>query len=169
MKNIFLIGLPASGKSTFGKSIADALSLNHIDLDWVIEAKTNKSVSNIFKLYGEKYFREIERDALHGLLDRSNIVIISCGGGTPCFYDNMSRMNAAGLTIFLDIPVAVIIKRVVDNHDRPLLKAKNLEETITQLRTERIKYYQQANLIFNESEAIEEIVKKVQIYLKIES
>ena len=114
MKNIFLIGLPASGKSTFGKSIADALSLNHIDLDRVIEAKTNKSISNIFKLYGEKYFREIERDALCELLDRSSNDIISCGGGTPCFYDNMNRMNAVGLTIFLDIPVAVIIKRVVD-------------------------------------------------------
>ena len=169
MKNIFLIGLPASGKSTFGKSIADALSLNHVDLDQVIEAKTNKSISTIFKLYGEKYFREIERDALRGLLDRSSTDIISCGGGTPCFYDNMNRMNAVGLTIFLDTPVAVIVKRAIDNHNRPLLKEKNLEETIIQLRTERIKYYQQANLIFNESKSLEEIIKKIQIYLKIES
>ena len=169
MKNIFLIGLPASGKSTYGKSIADVLSLNHVDLDQVIEAKTNKSISTIFKLYGEKYFREIERDALHGLLDRSSTDIISCGGGTPCFYDNMNRMNAVGLTIFLDIPVAVIIKRVVDNHDRPLLKEKNLEKKIIQLRSDRIKIYQQANLIFNEYHDLAEIVKKIQIYLKIES
>ena len=126
MKNIFLIGLPASGKSTFGKSIANALSLNHVDLDQVIEGNTNKSISTIFKLYGEKYFREIERDALHELLDRSNTYIISCGGGTPCFYDNMNRMNAVGLTIFLDIPVAVIVKRAIDNDGRPILKEKNL-------------------------------------------
>ena len=169
MKNIFLIGLPASGKSTFGKSIADALNLNHVDLDQVIEANTNKSISTIFKLYGEKYFREIERDALHELLDRSNTYIISCGGGTPCFYDNMSRMNAVGLTIFLDIAVAVIVKRVVQNHDRPLLKEKNLEKTIIRLRSERIKYYQQANLIFNESHTLEEIIREIQIYLKIKS
>ena len=169
MKNIFLIGLPASGKSTFGKSIADALNLNHVDLDQVIEANTNKSISTIFKLYGEKYFREIERDTLSELFDRSNTYIISCGGGTPCFYDNMSRMNAVGLTIFLDIAVAVIVKRVVQNHDRPLLKEKNLEKTIIRLRSERIKYYQQANIIFNESHALKEIVKKIQIYLKIKS
>ena len=169
MKNIFLIGLPASGKSTFGKSIAEALGLKHVDLDQAIEAKTNKSISAIFKLYGEKYFREIERDILHGLLDRSNTEIISCGGGTPCFYDNMSRMNAEGLTIFLDIPVDVIVKQAVENHNRPLLKDKNLEETLMQLRSERIKYYQQANLIINETHAIEEIIKKIQIYLKIES
>ena len=169
MKNIFLIGLPASGKSTFGKSIADALNLNHVDLDQVIEANTNKSISTIFKLYGEKYFREIERDTLSELFDRSNTYIISCGGGTPCFYDNMSRMNAVGLTIFLDIAVAVIVKRVVQNRDRPLLKEKNLEKTIIRLRSERIKYYQQANLIFNESHALKEIVKKIQIYLKIKS
>ena len=85
MKNIFLIGLPASGKSTFGKSIAEVLSLNHVDLDQAIEAKTNKSISAIFKLYGEKYFREIERDILNWLLDRSNTDIISCGGGTLVF------------------------------------------------------------------------------------
>ena len=169
MKNIFLIGLPASGKSTFGKSIADALNLNHVDLDKVIEANTNKSISTIFKLYGEKYFREIERDILHRLLDGSNTDIISCGGGTPCFYDNMNRMNAVGITIFLDIAVDVIVKRVKETHDRPLLKMKNLEETIIQLRSERIKYYQQANLIFNESHPVAEIVKKIQIYLKIKS
>ena len=169
MKNIFLIGLPASGKSTFGKSIADALNLNHVDLDQVIEANTNKSISTIFKLYGEKYFREIERDALSKLFDRSNTYIISCGGGTPCFYDNMNRMNAVGITIFLDIAVDVIVKRVKETHDRPLLKMKNLEETIIQLRSERIKYYQQANLIFNESHPVAEIVKKIQIYLKIKS
>ena len=78
-------------------------------------------------------------------------------------------MNAEGLTIFLDIPVDVIVKQAVENHNRPLLKDKNLEETLIQLRSERIKYYQQANLIINETHAIEEIIKKIQIYLKIES
>ena len=168
MKPIFLIGLPGSGKSTFGKSLASALNLNHVDLDQLIESKNNKSINALFEIYGEAYFREIERNALQELLEKSSSDILSCGGGTPCFYDNMSRMNAAGLTIFLDIPVATIVKRVVDNHDRPLLKKKNLEKTIIQLRGERIKYYHQAKLIFDETHTLAEAVEEIQPYLKIQ-
>ena len=115
MKPIFLIGLPGSGKSIFGKSLAAALDLNHVDLDQVIESKTNKSIDALFEIHGEAYFREIEKNALQELLEKSSTDILSCGGGTPCFYDNMSRMNAAGLTVFLDIPVATIVKRVAKN------------------------------------------------------
>tara|TARA_X000001036_G_C20693308_1_gene810277 strand:- start:8498 stop:9007 length:510 start_codon:yes stop_codon:yes gene_type:complete len=168
LKNIFLIGLPGSGKSTFGKSLASELDINHIDLDQVIESKAKKSITDIFKAHGETYFREIERKTLQEFLEEPQAEIISCGGGTPCFYDNMSRMNAAGLTIFLDIPVATIVKRVVDNHDRPLLKKKNLEKTIIQLRGERIKYYHQAKLIFDETHTLAEAVEEIQPYLKIQ-
>ena len=128
MKPIFLIGLPGSGKSTFGKSLASALNLNHVDLDQLIESKNNKSINALFEIHGEAYFREIERNALQELLDKSSTDILSCGGGTPCFYDNMSRMNAAGLTVFLDIPVATIVKRVATNHDRPLLKKQEFRK-----------------------------------------
>ena len=112
MKPIFLIGLPGSGKSTFGKALSSALNLNHVDLDQLIESKNNKSIDALFEIHGEAYFREIERNTLQELLKKSSTDILSCGGGTPCFYDNMSIMNAAGLTVFLDIPVATIVKRV---------------------------------------------------------
>ena len=128
MKPIFLIGLPGSGKSIFGKSLAAALDLNHVDLDQVIESKTNKSIDALFEIHGEAYFREIEKNALQELLEKSSTDILSCGGGTPCFYDNMSRMNVAGLTIFLDIPVSTIVKRIAENHDRPLLKNKEFRK-----------------------------------------
>ncbi|MGY8978157.1 MAG: shikimate kinase [Cytophagales bacterium] len=169
MKPIFLIGLPGSGKSTFGKSLASALNLNHVDLDQLIESKNNKSINALFEIHGEAYFREIERNALQELLDKSSTDILSCGGGTPCFYDNMSRMNAAGLTVFLDIPVATIVKRVATNHDRPLLKKKNLEKTITQMRVERIQYYNQAQIIFSEPGNQAKQVLEIQSYLKIQS
>jgi|TARA_B110000046_G_scaffold185663_1_gene228423 shikimate kinase len=169
MKPIFLIGLPGSGKSTFGKSIAAALDLKHIDLDKVIESRVNKSIDGIFKTFGETYFREIERNALQELLDKPSTDIISCGGGTPCFYENMGRMNAAGLTVFLDVPVVTIVKRVSENNDRPLLKNKNLEKTITKLRVERLPYYRQAQLIFNETHHLVESVEKIQSFLKIQS
>jgi shikimate kinase len=169
MKPIFLIGLPGSGKSTFGKSLASVLNLNHVDLDQLIESKNNKSINALFEIHGEAYFREIERNALKELLDKSSTDILSCGGGTPCFYDNMSRMKAAGLTVFLDIPVATIVKRVATNHDRPLLKKKNLEKTITQMRVERIQYYNQAQIIFSEPGNQAKQVLEIQSYLKIQS
>ena len=169
MKPIFLIGLPGSGKSTFGKSLASALNLNHVDLDQLIESKNNKSINALFEIHGEAYFREIERNTLQELLEKSSSDILSCGGGTPCFYDNMSRMNAAGLTVFLDIPVAIIVKRVATNHDRPLLKNKNLEKTITQMRVERIQYYNQAQIIFSEPGNQAKQVLEIQSYLKIQS
>ena len=126
-------------------------------------------INALFEIHGEAYFREIERNALQELLDKSSTDILSCGGGTPCFYDNMSRMNAAGLTVFLDIPVATIVKRVATNHDRPLLKKKNLEKTITQMRVERIQYYNQAQIIFSESGNQVKQVLEIQSYLKIQS
>ena len=169
MKPIFLIGLPGSGKSIFGKSLAAALDLNHVDLDQVIEAKANKSIAAIFEASGEAYFREIERNTLQRLLEEPHAEIISCGGGTPCFYDNMSRMNAAGLTVFLDIPVATIVKRVAKNHDRPLLKKKNLEKTITQMRVERIQYYNQAQFVFGDPGNQAEQVLEIQAFLKIQA
>jgi shikimate kinase len=169
MKPIFLIGLPGSGKSTFGKSLASVLNLNHVDLDQLIESKNNKSINALFEIHGEAYFREIERNALKELLDKSSTDILSCGGGTPCFYDNMSRMNAAGLTVFLDIPVATIVERVATNHARPLLKKKNLEKTITQMRVERIQYYNQAQIIFSEPGNQAKQVLEIQSYLKIQS
>ena len=169
MKPIFLIGLPGSGKSTFGKSLASALNLNHVDLDQLIESKNNKSINALFEIHGEAYFREIERNALKELLDKSSTDILSCGGGTPCFYDNMSRMKAAGLTVFLDIPVATIVKRVATNHDRPLLKKKNLEKTITQMRVERIQYYNQAQFVFGDPGNQAEQVLEIQAFLKIQA
>jgi shikimate kinase len=168
MKPIFLIGLPGSGKSTFGKSLASELNLNHVDLDQLIESKNNKSIDALFEIHGEAYFREIERNTLQELLEKSSSDILSCGGGTPCFYDNMSRMNAAGLTVFLDIPVATIVKRVAINHNRPLLKNKNLKKTITQMRIERIQYYNQAQIIFSEPGNQAKQVLEIQSYLKIQ-
>jgi shikimate kinase len=135
----------------------------------VIESRVNKSIDGIFKTFGETYFREIERNALQELLDKPSTDIISCGGGTPCFYENMGRMNAAGLTVFLDVPVVTIVKRVSENNDRPLLKNKNLEKTITKLRVERLPYYRQAQLIFNETHHLVESVEKIQSFLKIQS
>jgi shikimate kinase len=78
-------------------------------------------------------------------------------------------MNTAGLTVFLDIRVSTIIKRLAKNHDRPLLKNKNLEKTITQMRVERIQYYNQAQIIFGESRNQAKQVLEIQSYLKIKS
>lgn len=88
-----------SGKTTLGKAFAKAAGLEFIDLDWYIEERLHKTISKIFAEQGESGFREVERKLLHEAGDFED-VLIACGGGTPCFFDNMDYMNQAGDTVF---------------------------------------------------------------------
>ena len=97
---IFLIGLPACGKTTLGRALARELSLQFIDLDKYIEARFSCSVADIFARYGEPRFREIERNMLREVGEMADVVI-ACGGGTPCHFAGMDYMLSRGLTIHL--------------------------------------------------------------------
>ena len=98
-RQIFLIGFMGAGKTTLGRALEARLpGWRYIDLDEEIERGAGMSVPKIFALYGEKQFRRMERRALEGVLDRSR-VIVGCGGGTPCFFDNMELMNRSGMTV----------------------------------------------------------------------
>ena len=98
MRRIFLIGYMGSGKTTLGKAFAKAAGLEFIDLDWYIEERLHKTISKIFAEQGESGFREIERKLLHEAGDFED-GLIACGGGTPCFFDNMDYMNQAGASV----------------------------------------------------------------------
>ncbi len=146
---IFLIGLPGSGKTTLGKQLANVLKFKFIDLDTVIENTREKTIPEIFKTDGEDQFRVFEKEALHSSIKRNN-VIISTGGGTPCFFDNMEQMNASGTTLFIDVTPNELINRMSGDGqaDRPLLSGKSeieLKAELEEKRITRLPSYNQAH------------------------
>lgn len=148
-QRIYLIGMMGVGKTTLGKQLAKQLHYSFIDLDKQIEKNAALSTTEIFEQYGEEHFRKLEQEALHQTSQRNHIVI-STGGGTPCYYNNIEWMNAHGKTIYLNANVAFIYSRVLPNvTKRPLLAGQTHNEiltTLTHLLTLRQPYYQQAQV-----------------------
>lgn len=142
---IYLTGLPGSGKTTLGKQLAKALNLNFVDLDEEIEKVENRTIPTIFETEGEDYFRKIEQQELHKSASLENVVI-STGGGAPCFFDNAEFINANGTSVFIDVSPQEIAKRVSKGpNNRPLLNGVNsLEEEITTKRSQRLPFYSKA-------------------------
>lgn len=147
MTRIFLIGFMACGKTTLGKSLAKSLGLSFIDLDMYIEGRYYKSVSDIFAEQGEDKFREIERKILHEVSEFEDVVI-STGGGTPCFFDNMEYMNTMGETIYLNTSTERIASRIkVTGDKRPLVRGKKDDELtnyIEEMKNKRESFYKKA-------------------------
>ena len=152
MIRIFLLGYMGAGKTTLGKAFARAMGLTFVDLDWYIEERYHKTVGQIFTERGEDGFREVERRMLHEVGDFENVVI-SVGGGTPCFFDNMDYMNEVGETVFLDVDSKVLFRRLkVAKQQRPLLAKKTDEELmafIQEALQKRLPFYTKARYVFN--------------------
>ena len=149
MKNVFLLGYMGSGKSTIGKKLANKLNLNFIDLDSFIEEKYNTTISVIFSEKGESEFRKLEREALITVSQNIN-TIVSLGGGTPCFYDNMDIIKHSGFSIYLKMPVGMLVSRLINAKvKRPLIQEMNKEELfqfVEQQLSEREKYYLKSDI-----------------------
>ena len=152
MIRVFLIGYMGAGKTTLGKAFARAMGLTFVDLDWYIEERFHKTVSQIFAERGEDGFRELEKRMLHEASDFEDVVI-SVGGGTPCFFDNMDYMNQVGETVFLDVDNQVLFRRLkVAKQQRPLLANKTDEELmafIQEALEKRLPHYTKAKHVFN--------------------
>ncbi len=119
-----------AGKTTVGKALSKAMGLQFYDLDWYIESRMRKTVAQIFAERGEEGFRLIERNMLHEVAEFED-VILSCGGGTPCFFDNMDYLNGQGETIYLKADPEVLYKHLLMGKiERPLLKNKTPEQLI---------------------------------------
>ena len=100
MKCIALIGYMCVGKTTVGRDLARRLGLRFYDLDWYIEERFHKRISAIFAEEGEAHFRDLERRMLHEVAQFEDIVL-SCGGGTPAYFDNMDFLNSVAHTVYL--------------------------------------------------------------------
>lgn len=152
MKRIFLVGFMGTGKTTFGRQLAESLGLSFIDTDVYIENTFHKSINQLFEEKGEEGFREIERKMLVEIAEMENVVIAT-GGGTACFYDNMDVMNRKGLTIYLKTPQEALVERLISaKMNRPLLRDKNNEEISNYVHNkleEREPFYSKAQITIN--------------------
>ena len=157
MNRIYLIGYMGSGKTTIGRSLAKKLNFQFVDIDHFIENRQRKTISEIFSEKGEEAFRLIEHKAIEEISLFEN-VIISTGGGTPCFYNNMELMNKNGFTIYLRTSPEELIKRLsMAKIKRPLLKGKTPEQIqtfIAENLEKRNHYYNQARLVFDAEQTL---------------
>ena len=151
---LFLIGFMGSGKTHWGNHLASRLSLPFYDLDKVISDNERKSITEIFAENGEEYFRYREVEMLEKLVNDNDKFIISCGGGTPCFFNNILFMKNKGKVIWLNTEVNVLVQRLLkEKQSRPLIKNIADEELKNYILIKilgRKQYYEQADIIVNE-------------------
>lgn len=161
---IFLIGLPGSGKSFWARQLAKELGLLQIDLDDYISENAGMSISEIFSLYGENHFRELEANALKEIVRTKKYNIVACGGGTPMFFDNMNFMKTNGFVIFIDAPLEEIEERIqYKPHSRPLLSS-NPKEKLQELHLQRNATYSKAHVIVpTETLTLNNFVQKLKL------
>lgn len=149
-KPIYLTGFMGSGKTTFGRMLANTLNRDFVDLDHYIEEQERATVPDLFTTLGEKGFRTLEQKALLSTKEMGN-TIIATGGGAPCFFDNMAFMNRHGHTIYLKVTPEELSKRLLPARShRPLIAGKSKSELLDYIRaklSERAPYYNQAKII----------------------
>lgn len=141
-----------SGKSTLGKKLARMLQFDFIDTDKMIEESVGKKIPEIFRQEGEPFFRKREHELLQTLSGRANVVV-SAGGGMPCFEGNISLMKQLGVIVYLEAAPKLLAQRLAKSgQERPLLKGlsgEGLEATIADMLQQRECFYKQADIIMN--------------------
>lgn len=146
---IYLIGYMGSGKSTIGKKLATRLGYSFLDLDNVIEEEQQQTVAEIFLEKGEDAFRSLERLALHQTFEMDDIVV-SVGGGTPVFYENMEMMKRNGLCIYLKSSPELLASRLQRNQQqRPLIASLSQDELLLFVREQlakRLVFYEKSEM-----------------------
>jgi shikimate kinase len=154
LEKIFLIGFMGSGKTHWGRMLSEKLQLPFFDLDYVITQTEKKSISDIFTEKGEEYFRYKEKEVLEELVNDHQKFILSCGGGTPCFFNNILFMKKEGKVIWLNTSVDILKERLLkERMSRPMIRAigdTELKTYIIRKLGERKMYYEQANVTVDE-------------------
>lgn len=153
---ISLLGFMGSGKSFVAQHLGEHLNMDVIDLDLEIEKSEKKTISTIFQENGEQYFREIEHIYLKRFLSEGKNHILSLGGGTPCFFDNMYRINRDSFSIFIDADWELMLSRLAKKpNKRPLVKDKTREQIDLELKS----LYQNRRVFYEKSKHILKIDK----------
>jgi shikimate kinase len=163
---IFFIGFMGSGKTHWGKLVSEKLGLPFFDLDEQIISHEERSIPAIFATEGEEYFRLVEKDILHIITESHENFVMACGGGTPCFFNNIEYMNVSGTSIWINTPADVIYQRLIkEKESRPLVKNLSdgeLRAFIKKKFADRRIYYQQAEVVIDEEPLkLDDLVEKI--------
>lgn len=164
-ENIYLIGMPSSGKSTLGRSLATHLGYEYVDMDDILVHQESRTIAQIFEENGEDYFRKIESDLLKTFTPNQK-KMISTGGGVPCFFDNMDFIKKNGISIYLNVTPQSLFDRIINStkNDRPLID-KSDHETLLKTLADKYKYryqfYSQADIMISEDFTLKHILDKL--------
>ena len=163
---IYLIGFMGSGKTYRGRQLSEKLNMPFFDLDEQIVAQEGKSINEIFENNGEEYFRLVEKDILHIITESHDTFVMACGGGAPCYFNNIEYMNRSGTTVWLNTPLDVLAARLLKEKDhRPLLKnlsEDQLKAYIIRKFGDRKMYYEQADIIVDDDHLeLDELIEKI--------
>lgn len=163
---IYLIGFMGSGKSHWGTRLAERLGVPFFDLDDVIVKQEGKAITEIFAENGEEYFRLLEKNLLESLSEAYEEVIISCGGGTPCFYGNIDYMREKGKVVWLNTDCNTLVARLLkEKMKRPLLRQipdEELKAFIVKKLHDRKLYYEQAHITVPEDQLnLEQLIEAI--------
>lgn len=171
MKKIILLGYMGCGKSTIAKLLANKLNLPYLDLDEIIEKRTNSSVNKLFSEKGELYFRKLEHEIFSELMKNPDRFVLSLGGGTPCYANNHELLKGENVfSIYLSGAIATLYGRLKnENENRPLIANKSEEEMkefIAKNLFDRSYYYNQAQYkVTIDEKTVGELVAEIEMLL----
>jgi len=155
---VFLIGFMGSGKTHWGKQLAAQLTIPFFDLDEVITTLEKRTIPEIFAESGEESFRITEKKCLEELIENHSSMVLSCGGGTPCFFNNIDLMKKYGIVVWLNTNIEILLQRLLkEKLTRPLLKNMadaELKSYIIRKLNERRMYYEQSDVILDNENSI---------------
>ncbi len=163
---IYLIGFMGSGKTHWGRELSQKLGLPFFDTDEQIINSEGRSVNEIFEVFGEEYFRLKEKGVLHIITESHSSFVMACGGGSPCFFNNIDYMNQSGITVWLNTPLNILFQRLLNEKDkRPLLKGlsdEQLKSFIIKKFADRKIYYEQAEVVIDDEEiSLDHFIEKI--------
>ena len=154
MRNIILIGMSLSGKTTLAYEISKKLNCNFIDTDKLIEEENKITINEIFKVKGEKFFRDLESSVIEKIKYVDNS-IISTGGGMPIYNKNIDKLKNIGIVVYLRVPLEILLKRAKNVENRPLIKG-NYKDKVKNIYNSRFKVYESADIIIDLGNNLEE-------------
>lgn len=163
---IFLIGFMGSGKTHWGRLLSQKLSIPFFDLDEQVAEHAGKPIPEIFATEGEELFRLLEKDVLHLITESHESFVMACGGGSPCYFNNIEYMQQAGTTVWINTAPEILFQRLVkEKEKRPLIKElsdEQLKNFISKKYADRRIYYEQADIkIDDEPVELEKLIHKL--------
>jgi len=163
---IFLIGFMGSGKTFWGTRLSLKLNIPFFDLDERITESSGMSINEIFAKEGEEFFRQAEKKTLHEITETHDTFVMACGGGTPCYFNNIDYMNRTGTTVWISTSIEKLFERLIkERSDRPLLKNltdDQVKSFIIKKFSDRKIFYEQADVVIDDDSVnVDHLVEKV--------